>query len=816
MKMPQTVKQVKRLIGFLQFFRTFIPALNEKLLPFYKLLRKSIPFEIAEEHQEALKTLKNDLLTATQTTLRLAKPGKQFVILCDSSYHGSGFVLMIEDYLAENNESNMKIYAPVSFGSKLFNNSQLKLSIYCKEFLSLYFALEQFAHFIWGSNKPVIVLTDNKSLVRFFQAKTLPPTLWSYLDRVLSFNIALAHIPGKANHAADFLSRMQTDPNQTVELKLSERIPMRHVDVRLSAKTPDVEINNLDLLNSEPKSDIPQDVQLYLKKVGKLDLLQQALVTSNNESSQETELISLRKIEMEFNAIAVENPLDKFELETLTTPSTDLATQQQNDDVLKEVFKWVNTKTTPDLTYASYELQKYAKQLPRLYIENNVIYRTFFDDTGKPKYRQYCVPKSLRSEVIYRIHNSRTAGHQGIVKTLEEFRQRFYFPGFSEYVTKYIRNCLSCSQLKKAPTASLRPPLGEISTTVSLPSEMMQIDLVGPLQSYPYRYILTGIDVFTKYLFATPLTTASARSVATALVSMFFKHSYLPETIVCDLGTVFTSKLFEELTQMLEIKLRHATLKHPQSVGVVERAHGALKRILKLNTDLQWNNWHKYVDLAVFIHNTSYYSSIGCTPSSLFHGRHPNKPLDLRFKNSTTKSIPLTFDYVNELQNALVESYAVTKERLSQMYHKYRWYYDAKAKAKPLELYSHCLLLNPLLTSQSDFASKHLQVWLPLYRVEKVLTKANYIIRKVGTLFTQCVHRIRIRPITPQFPVDDLPDVSPEQFLPDPNLGKFRSEPSLFDQHIDHTEHETAFVPHVGLSPKNPSATLSLAFQHNR
>ena len=150
------------------------------------------------------------------------------------------------------------------------------------------------------------------------------------------------------------------------------------------------------------------------------------------------------------------------------------------------------------------------------------------------------------------------------------------------------------------------------------------------------------------------------------------------------------------------------------------------------------------------------------------------------------------------------------------MYHKYRWYYDAKAKAKPLELYSHCLLLNPLLTSQSDFASKHLQVCLPLYRVEKVLTNANYIIRKVGTLFTQCVHRIRIRPITPQFPVDDLPDVSPEQFLPDPNLGKFRSEPSLFDQHIDHTAHETAFVPHVGLSPKNPSATLSLAFQHNR
>ena len=59
-------------------------------------------------------------------------------------------------------------YAPVSFGSKFFNTSQLKMSTYCKEFLALYFALENFSHFIWGAEKPVIILTDNKSLTFFF------------------------------------------------------------------------------------------------------------------------------------------------------------------------------------------------------------------------------------------------------------------------------------------------------------------------------------------------------------------------------------------------------------------------------------------------------------------------------------------------------------------------------------------------------------------------------------------------------------------------------------------------------------------------
>ena len=56
------------------------------------------------------------------------------------------------------------------------------------------------------------------------------------------------------------------------------------------------------------------------------------------------------------------------------------------------------------------------------------------------------------------------------------------------------------------------------------------------------------------------------------------------------------------------MKLKHDSLKHPQTIGVVERSHSALKRILKLNTDEKWTTWYKYTDLATFIHNTSYHS----------------------------------------------------------------------------------------------------------------------------------------------------------------------------------------------------------------
>ena len=106
--MPKTIKQVKRLIGFAQFFRNYIPDLGTKLMPFYHLLKKDRELEVTEEHRKSLATIKQDLLRATEITLRLPKPGLQYVILCDASYHGTGFVLMVEDYVKENNSGEKK------------------------------------------------------------------------------------------------------------------------------------------------------------------------------------------------------------------------------------------------------------------------------------------------------------------------------------------------------------------------------------------------------------------------------------------------------------------------------------------------------------------------------------------------------------------------------------------------------------------------------------------------------------------------------------------------------------------------------------
>ena len=789
-KVPATVKQVKRLVGFALFFRNFMPNLAKNLMPWYKLLRKDVEFTIEDEHLRSFDEIRKNLLQATKTTLRLAKPGQQYVILCDASYYSSGFVLMIEDYLEQKDGTKKQAYAPVSFGSQLFNTSQLKMSTYCKEFLALHFALEYFSHFIWGAEKPVIILTDNKSLTSFFQSKSLHPALWNFMDRVIAYNIVLAHIPSRANAAADFLSRMQTDPSQSLELQLLDSVPMKQIEIDMKAKTPDASMLMIEASEHTPHDDttnklLSPELLQTLQSNAQLQQLIPNLKDLLESASQDSisEICVIRRAP-EFNSIQQVDPLNYFEVNSTNTKRLDIQAEQRKDPVIQKVIDWIEKGCTDDLTYASFELKKYYKHLDRLQIRKGILFRKFFDDVGKVSNLQVCIPKHLRKEVVYRIHNSPTGGHIGIVRTAKEFRKRFYFPGFSEFLIDYVKNCLSCLTQKRVNKKYLNPPLQPLSSEQLFPGDMLQIDLVGPFQSPIYKYVLSGIDVFSKYLFAIPLTSAHAANVAKALMSIFFQHSYVPTRILSDLGTSFVANLIHELANLLEIKIDHASLKHPQTIGVVERSHAALKRILKLNTDENWTTWYKYVDLATFIHNTSYHSSIGCTPSSLFHGREPIKPIDLRFRSHALAQKELTSDYLVDLQDSLLENFSHTKSRLLDAYHKYRTYYDKKAAAKPLAQHDYCLLLNPSLTTQSDFAAKSTTIWLSLYRVEKVLTKSNYLIRKVGTPYTQCVHRIRLRPIKPNYEVEDI-QLTLDDFKPDPSLGKYRSEHEMFDEALD-------------------------------
>ena len=154
--------------------------------------------------------------------------------MTDASFRSAGYALMIEGN-PDQTKSKRKTYAPVAFGSKIFSPAQLKMSIYSKEFFAIYMAFLEFAYILWEAIKPTIVLTDNKSVTRFFQTKAIPPALWNACDYVLQFNFKIAHIAGSVNTAADFLSRLELKVTEKIRLKIREGIHTMPIEVTTSS-----------------------------------------------------------------------------------------------------------------------------------------------------------------------------------------------------------------------------------------------------------------------------------------------------------------------------------------------------------------------------------------------------------------------------------------------------------------------------------------------------------------------------------------------------------------------------------------------------
>ena len=284
----------------------------------------------------------------------------------------------------------------------------------------------------------------------------------------------------------------------------------------------------------------------------------------------------------------------------------------------------------------------------------------------------------------------------------------------------------------------------------------MQIDLLPNLPpSGGYENVLTAIDAFSRYLFAYPLTEATATNVAKALIDIMTKHSYLPTTIITDKGTEFTSKIIAEITQIMGITLKCATTKHPQTIGKLERTHASLKTNLKIASGEYRRQWHKYLPLAVLNYNTSYHSSIGCEPTRVFHGRIPYNILDHKLGNNPNEKIVPTTEFAEELQKRTQILLDKTKQNIMQSYLKYKDYYDRKAKAAPLKEKDFCFILQPKADTQGSKIPFRDYRWVGLYIVQKVLPNDNYIIRRLNTNKTQILHRIRLKKFVPNKPLED-------------------------------------------------------------
>ena len=194
---PQGVRDVRKFLGLANYYRHFVKKFAKVALPMNWLTRKDEKWKWGEEQQAAFEPLK--AIFTTRPVLATPELDKEFRVEVDASNFATGGVLSVK--------CDDKLWQPVSFTSKVLNETEHNYKIHNKEILGIIRCLEAWRYFLEGARIKFKVWTNHKNLECFMTSQNLNhrQARWAlYLSR---FDFVLKHVPGSKMGKADGLSR---------------------------------------------------------------------------------------------------------------------------------------------------------------------------------------------------------------------------------------------------------------------------------------------------------------------------------------------------------------------------------------------------------------------------------------------------------------------------------------------------------------------------------------------------------------------------------------------------------------------------------
>ena len=232
------------------------------------------------------------------------------------------------------------------------------------------------------------------------------------------------------------------------------------------------------------------------------------------------------------------------------------------------------------------------------------------------------IPPSFREWIIRRCHE-KWAGHPAVDRTAALVRRHGYWPHLVRDVRELVRACEQC-QARTTP-ARAAPPV-QRAVIADRPGQIVGVDFVGPIQARNgARYVLTAVDHFSKYAEAYVTSDCSAATVAGMLARRYIPVHGVPEYLVSDRGTAFTSALIKRLCGEWGISRVLTSAYHPQGNGVCERFHRTLADTIAKLTRTTWD-WERVLPVAVAAYRNLKHASTGYSPNFLTFGREIRLP----------------------------------------------------------------------------------------------------------------------------------------------------------------------------------------------
>ena len=224
------------------------------------------------------------------------------------------------------------------------------------------------------------------------------------------------------------------------------------------------------------------------------------------------------------------------------------------------------------------------------------------------------VPLAGRSAVLDELHQS----HPGVARMKSLGRSYVWWPGFDQDIEEKVRECLQCQQHQKSPAKAPLHPWD----WPDRPWSRLHIDHAGPFLG---KTFLVVVDSHSKWLDVMPVPSATSQTTIQKLQSIFATHG-LPEMLVSDNGTAFTSTEFQEFVKQNGIRHVTSAPYHPASNGLAERAVQTFKSALKQSDG---SNIEAHLLRFLARYHITPHSTTGVAPAVMLMGRRPRSHLDL-------------------------------------------------------------------------------------------------------------------------------------------------------------------------------------------
>ena len=207
---PTDLTETRKFLGFVGYYRKFIPKYSDIAHPLTNLTRKDIPFEWSKACQAAFEMLKEYLLK--EPILKYPKPDQPYVLYTDASKYAWAGVLT-QAYVYKEEGKEFSIHHPITYVSGLFKGPQLNWAALTKEAYAIYMVARKLDYYLREAE--TTIRSDHLPLKSFLLKNTKNDKVNNWgVELASKYTLNFEYVKGVKNTLADTMSRLVTlDPD---------------------------------------------------------------------------------------------------------------------------------------------------------------------------------------------------------------------------------------------------------------------------------------------------------------------------------------------------------------------------------------------------------------------------------------------------------------------------------------------------------------------------------------------------------------------------------------------------------------------------